>query len=463
MDPSKLDFASEEEFALDYIARHRGSVGTTTVPYTKGPVLKYGAGHESIFVGVHGHSKKGIIADSDIGTMALGYRHPKLLSFWQHNYPLLTEHADAPGRYWALRDVEAGWRMFPEISPAILAAHLIRITFPHDEPWLYQVFFNVSGGLAVKDAAHIARFLQPGNPAFIIFKNAFHGRVIPDLTFSNTTQRLNSPQGAVEVYEIPYPIDKHSHDLALEALSYIPNHVCALFVEGVQGEGGINVPHMGLLSDIIETIQDRFDNPLIISDEVQTGLGRTGKWFSYGHYKHMPDMVIVGKALGGSIPLSAVIAPACDVPAGMLGGTYAGGYPAAVAQAVVNLAIIEEEHLVENARDMGNYLYEAIERRLIDAELHSLMTTSKHEPEVIHKGLGLMQGVEFKAPTLKESEEWRNRAFAKMLDANLFTTAAGVRGIQHVIRIMPPLNVTRANIDLMVEKFMDAVITSAPK
>lgn len=463
MDHSKLDFASEEEFALDYIARHQALVGTTTIPYAKGPVLKYGAGHEGISVGVYGHDKPGIIADSDIGTMALGYRHPKLLSFWQHNYPLLTEHADAPGRYWALRDVEAGWRVFPEISPAILAEQLIRIAFPDDNPWHYQVFFNVSGGLAVKDAAHIARFLRPDKPAFIIFKNAFHGRVIPDLTFSNTTQRLHSPQGGVEVYEIPYPVDQRSHDMAIEALAYIPNHVCALFIEGVQGEGGINVPHTILLSSIIDAIQDRFDNPLLIFDEIQTGLGRTGKWFSYEHYTFVPDIVVVGKALGGSMPLSAVIAPSCDVPAGMLGGTYAGGYPAAVAQAVVNLAIIEEEHLVENAREMGDYLYESIERRLIDAQLHSFMTVSKNKPVVIHKGLNLMQGVEFKASTLKESKEWRNRAFTKMLDANLFTTAAGVRGLQHVIRIMPPLNVTRADIDLMVEKFMDAVITSAPK
>ena len=322
----------------------------------------------------------------------------------------------------------------------------------------------MSGGLAVKDAAHIARFLRPGKPAFIIFKNAFHGRVIPDLTFSNTAQRLHTPQGAVEVYAIPYPVDNNSYDAALKALAYIPGHVCALFVEGVQGEGGINVPRTDLMRLLVYAIQNRFDNPLLIFDEIQTGLGRTGKWFSYEHYPYCkPDMVIVGKALGGSLPLSAVIAPSCEVPAGMLGGTYAGGYPAAIAQAIVNLAIIEEEHLVENAREMGNYLYEAIERQIIEAELHSVMTASNNKPQVIHKGLGLMQGVEFKTSHLQASEEWRNRAFTNMLDANFFTTAAGVRGLQHVIRIMPPLNTTRVHIALMVEKFMRAVITSAPR
>ena len=468
---SKLNSLSDGEFALDYLKRHQNLVGKTTIPYTEGPVLKYGySGNVSMSMQIYGQSgynESGLIADSDIGTMALGYRHLKLLSFWRDHYPLFTEHVDAPGRYWAMRNVDAGWRMFPEISPAALAEQLIRIAFPSDNPQNHQVFFNVTGGLAIKDAAHLARFMRPKKPAFIIFKNAFHGRVIPDLTSSNTIQRLHSPQSSAEVYEIPYPVDQNSYDIALKALLHIPHHVCALFVEGVQGEGGINVPDKNMLRSVINRIRSYFDNPLVIFDEVQTGLGRTGRWFSYEHYGILPDMVVVGKALGGSLPLSAVIAPSRDdVPAGMLGGTYAGGYPAAVAQAMVNLAIIEEEHLIQNAREMGDYLYNSLKDQIANARLHPEYTTylppQKDKLVIIHNGLGLMQGVNFKACNPRASEEWRDRAFTQMLNMNLFTSVAGVRGANHVIRIMPALTVTHLDIDILVRKFMQAVITSAP-
>jgi ornithine--oxo-acid transaminase len=284
-----------------------------------------------------------------------------------------------------------------------------------------------SGAEAVETALKLARkwgYAVKGIPAhqaeIIVAGNNFHGRTITIVSFSSEPLYKEAfgpfTPGFVSV---PYG------DLGALARVITPN-TAAVLIEPIQGEAGVIVPPTGYLKAVADLCQK--NNTLLMADEIQTGLGRTGKLFASDHEGVRPDVMILGKALGGGVyPVSAVLA---DQPIlglftpGEHGSTF-GGNPLAAAAARAALRVIVEENLVEKAATLGEYFQERL------AEI-----PSPHVKEV--RGKGLLIGVELK------SEAGGARRFCEALQT---------KGIlckethEHVIRFAPPLVIERATID----------------
>lgn len=284
-----------------------------------------------------------------------------------------------------------------------------------------------SGAEAVETALKVARKwgyqikkVEPDRAEIIVCEGNFHGRTLAIVGFSSEAQyKEGFGPFSPGFVTIPYGDAK-----ALEA-AITPNTV-AFLVEPIQGEAGVIVPPPGYLKEV-RRICDQH-KVLFMADEIQTGLGRTGKLFACDHEGVRPDMMIIGKALsGGFYPVSAVLSSP-DIlglfQPGDHGSTF-GGNPLGAAVAVEALAVLTEEGLIENAHQLGEYFQERL------AEI-----PSPHVKEV--RGKGLLIGVELK------QEAGGARRFCEALQA---------RGIlckethQHVIRFAPPLVIRREDID----------------
>jgi ornithine--oxo-acid transaminase len=296
-----------------------------------------------------------------------------------------------------------------------------------------------SGAEAVETALKLARkwaYQVKGVPRhqaeIITFENNFHGRTISIISFSSEPKYRDDfgpfTPGFISV--------EYGDAKAVEHA--ITSNTAAISVEPIQGEAGVIVPPEGFLQDL-RRIADRH-NMLLIADEIQTGLGRTGKLFACEHEGVRPDMMVIGKALsGGFYPVSAVLA---DRPLmglfepGEHGSTF-GGNPLGSAVARASLAVLRDEHLAENAALMGEYFIEQL------AEI-----PSPHVKEV--RGKGLLIGVELKP------EAGGARRFCEGLK---------VRGIlakethQHVIRFAPPLIIDQKTVDWALPKIREVLLS----
>lgn len=295
-----------------------------------------------------------------------------------------------------------------------------------------------SGAEAVETAIKVARkwaYLTKGIPKnqaeIIVAEGNFHGRTISVISFSSTEQYKNDfgpfTPGFIMV---PYGDS--------EAIkNAITDNTAAIFLEPIQGENGIIIPPNGYLKQVSELCSQH--NILFMADEIQTGLGRTGKLFACQHENVRPDIMIIGKALsGGFYPVSATLA---DEPVmglikpGDHGSTF-GGNPLGAAVAVKALEVLEEENLIENSRKMGQYLMDHLEE-----------IPKKNILEV--RGKGLLIGVELK------NELGGARKYAEALQE---------RGIlvkethEHILRFAPPLVIDKATIDWMVPIVRDVLL-----
>ena len=284
-----------------------------------------------------------------------------------------------------------------------------------------------SGAEAVETALKLARkwaYRVKGVPRhqaeIITFENNFHGRTISIVTFS-TEPLYRDDFGPFTPGFVIVPYG----DLAAVKKAISPN-TAAIMVEPIQGEAGVIVPPEGFIRQLRQ-IADQ-NKVLLIADEIQTGLGRTGKLFACDHDGIRPDMMVIGKALaGGFYPVSAVLADKALMglfTPGEHGSTF-GGNPLGAALARTALRVIREEKLVENSALMGEYLIEQLSE-----------IPSPHIKEV--RGKGLLVGVELKP---------------EAGGARRFCEALMLRGIlakethQHVIRFAPPLIIDRQTID----------------
>ena len=280
-----------------------------------------------------------------------------------------------------------------------------------------QVFFCNSGAEANEAAIKIARKWGVKNRggAFQVITSlgSFHGRTLATVTaggqpkYSDPFKPL--PEGFVHV---PY------NDLeAIKAAT--TRQTVAVMLEPVMGEIGIIPAVPGYLEGVRRWCDEQ--NLLLILDEVQTGLGRTGRWFAHQHHGITPDVMTLAKGLGGGVPIGATLAaPRADVfEPGDHGSTF-GGNPLACAAALAVLDVIDREGLVGHAAEMGEHLHGALE------------TLGGKEV----RGLGLMQAVEFEKPAAKPFQQ-------ACLDAGLVVNAVD----DHIIRLVPPLIVTAADID----------------
>jgi len=323
---------------------------------------------------------------------------------------------------------------------------------------LQSFFFGNSGAEAVEAALKLAR-QATGKPNIIVFQGSFHGRTVGtmSLTTSNTIYRLGYQPLMAGVFVAPYPYayrfgwtPEQSAEFCLRELRHLlvtqtaPSETCAVLVEPVLGEGGYVPPPSGFLQGVQQICSEH--DLLFIVDEVQSGFGRTGRWFGYQHYGVEPDVMIMAKGLASGFPLSG-IATRPDlmekwIP-GSHGGTY-GGNAVSCAAAAATIRVIREEKLVENSARMGEYLLAGL--RLIQQRYEGIGDV---------RGLGLMVAAEFTTVQGKPDTDTAKAVRVKCLERGLMLLTCGPYG--NVVRWIPPLIVTQEQIDEALEIFEGAL------
>jgi 4-aminobutyrate aminotransferase len=326
-----------------------------------------------------------------------------------------------------------------------------------------KVFYTNSGTESVEAGLKLARWNRQ-RPITVGLIGAFHGRSMGALTMtaSKTTQRARFQAfaggghhiPAPNCFRCPYKLEYPSCDLycakILKELYFEttipPDDVAAFIAEPVMGEGGYVVPPPGW-HKAIKSICDEHEI-LFIDDEVQAGIGRTGKWFAIEHHGIVPDIVTVAKALGSGLPIGAIIARKdLDYPhAGAHSNTF-GGNLVAVAGALATLDVIEREKLIENARVQGEHL----QQRLRELQ-------KKHEEIGDVRGLGLMVATEFVASgsDLAPNPVLRERVVEESYKRGLLLLPCGKSSIRYI----PPLVIDREEVDEGVE-ILDEAIAAA--
>jgi len=328
-----------------------------------------------------------------------------------------------------------------------------------------RTHFANSGTEAVETALKLSMHAT-GREKFIAFFNSFHGRTLGSLslTSSKAAQRRGFKRQVLDVTHVPFPnVFRHpftgeqtdGETASLAVLDWIENRLfkttlppeeCAgIVVECVQGEGGY-VPAPRQFLQGLRRICDR-EGIMLIVDEVQSGMGRTGKMFACEHYDLKTDIVCIAKGIASGLPLGACVARAglMDWKPGAHASTF-GGNPVAIAAALKTIELLENG-LVQNSADVGEYLQEGL-RKLM----------RKHDCIGDVRGFGLMVGVEFveDKASRKPAPELRDRVEVAAFERGLILLGAGF----NTIRWSPPLIITRENVDVALEIFDEAISAS---
>lgn len=297
-----------------------------------------------------------------------------------------------------------------------------------------RVFFANSGAEANEGAIKLARiyFKKNGMPdkyGIITLKKSFHGRTLT--TVAATGQ---------EKYQKPYapliPGFKHVPLNDFEALkAAIGDETCAIMIEPVQGESGVNPAD----AEYVKAVRKLCDEKglLLIFDEIQTGIGRTGKLFGYQHYGVEPDIFTLAKALAGGIPIGALCAKehvAAAFEPGDHGSTF-GGNPLACAAGLAVMQTVLESNLAANAEETGNYLQDKLKKL---SEKYSIISEIR--------GLGLMIGIQL-------SEDKAQEIKTKLFEKGFLVGNVG----SNVIRLLPPLIITRDDADTFITAFEEVI------
>jgi len=291
-------------------------------------------------------------------------------------------------------------------------------------------FFCNSGAEAIEAALKLARIhTAKGKYKFITAFGSFHGRTFAAMTATAQPKKYAGfePMLPGFVY-VPF----NDVDALQKAFT---DDVAAVMIEPIQGEGGINLATQEYMA-AIRQLCDK-NHALMILDEVQTGIGRTGKWFAYQHYNVEPDIITMAKALGGGVAIGAMMAKP-DIAASLVPGTHAstfGGNCIACAAGIAVIEAIEEEKLLENAARIGLYAADKLNQ-----------LKNKHNIIDHVRGKGLMLGIQLKKP----GAEIVNNCLSAALRINCTQ--------ETVLRFMPPMNVTAEQIDDAI-KILDIVMT----
>ena len=310
-------------------------------------------------------------------------------------------------------------------------------------------FFTNSGAEAVENAVKIAR-TATGKPNIIVFSGSFHGRTAATmaLTTSKTGYRTGFGPLPSGIFVSPFPYafrlgmsEERASAYALEQLDYLlasqtaPKETAAILIESVLGEGGYVVPPVSFMKGLHE-IADK-NGIMLILDEVQSGFGRTGKWFAFEHYGIVPDIMTVAKGIASGLPLSGVFTSTDimkKVDVGSIGGTY-GGNAVACAAGVATIRAIKEEKMLENANERGLQL------------MVGLRKLQEEYPQIGDvRGKGLMIGAEFMTGNRPEKAKPMVKDIVHAAeDRNLLLLTCGT--YDNVVRWIPPLNVTSEQIN----------------
>jgi 4-aminobutyrate aminotransferase len=345
-----------------------------------------------------------------IAVVSTGHAHPKVVAAVEEQARRFL-HMSGTDFYYR-SEIELAERLEAKILPGTPA----------------KVFFTNSGAEAIEGAMKLARFTS-GRPSYIAFIGGFHGRTFGalSLTASKASQRRGFAPLLSSVFHAPYPAASRNvtTDDSLKRIEELfatvapPESVAAVFVEPIQGEGGYLVPPDDFLPRLRELTQKH--GILLVADEVQSGMGRTGKFLAIEHTGVEPDIVCLAKGIASGLPLGAFIARAEQMswPPGSHGSTF-GGNPVACAAGLATLDLLEEG-LMENAARVGAVLQEGLRE-----------IATGHQDVTDVRGRGLMVALELKTPELA------NRLVQSAFERGLLLLTAGNRAV----RISPPLVLT---------------------
>jgi len=425
---SKALLAAKEQFVANAIGIHLPAV----IQRAEGVLLTDVDGHT--FIDLSG----------GVGCLNVGHSHPKVVQAIIDQARLFT-HTD--------------FSVAPYESYIALCERLCQLA-PISRAKT-AILFN-SGTEAVENAVKIAR-AATGRSALIAFQGAFHGRTYMSLSLTSKVEPYKKNFGPFmpEVYRVPFPdpyrtadgdataaVMRHFDDLF--ATHVQADRVAAIVVEPILGEGGFVVPPMNFFREL-RARADRY-GILLIVDEVQTGIGRTGRMFAIEHFGIEPDLMTVAKSIAVGLPVSAVVG-ARDIinalPEGSLGGTYVGN-PVACAAALAVLQIMEDEHLVARAASLGERMRTRFRRWQAQSALVGDV-----------RGLGAMVAIELvrdrttKEPAVRETAEIIHRAMTRgvlLLKAGIFN---------NVIRILAPLVIPESQLDRALDVLEECVMEVA--
>lgn len=382
-----------------------------------------------------------------VAVLNVGHRHPRVVAAVQ-------EQVD---RFWhiCLSDF-----FYPQ---AVDLAERLQQLAPMDDTLVY---FGNTGTEAVEAAIKLAMY-NTGRSHFIGFLGAFHGRTLGSLSFtaSKSVQRAGYHTG-LRVHHVPYPNayrpilhQESGEDYGEAVIKYLtdhvfrttlaPDHVAAILVEPIQGEGGYIVPAPGFFQKLREICDEH--GILLILDEIQSGVGRTGKWWAIEHEGIEPDVLCFAKGVGSGMPIGGIVArrSLMNWPPGSHGSTF-GGNPIAAAAATATLDVIADEGLLAQATDTGDYIMDALCEMQV-----------RHPSIGEVRGRGLMIGIEF--VTDKQSKAravaLRNELIQRAFRSGLLLIPAGV----NAIRMTPALNIPRDLVDEGLRRFEDALTAAEAK
>lgn len=286
----------------------------------------------------------------------------------------------------------------------------------------YSLFLVNSGAEANENALKLASF-HTGRSRVLSMKKAFHGRTSLAVEVTDNPKIISPVNACGHVTYIPW------NDLGAARAELAKKDVAAFIIEGIQGVGGIQIPSVEFVQGLREACTET--GTVLIFDEIQSGYGRSGKFFAHQYYGVKPDLITVAKGIANGLPCGGlIISPMFTAVTGQLGTTF-GGNHLACAAALAVLDVIEQEHLVENAANLGQYLID---------ELRGIPG-----PKEV-RGRGLMIGMEFEQPI-------RDLRRSLLFDKHIFTGVSGT----NVIRLLPPLCLTKAQADRFLESYSTAL------
>ena len=349
-----------------------------------------------------------------IGVMNLGHCHPKVVAAIKEQAENLTHSC---------------FMLSPYESAVNLAQKLCQVT-PGDFP-KKAVFLNC-GAEAVENAVKIARYYTK-RPAIIVFENGYHGRTLLTMTMTSKVKpyKLGFGPFAPEIYRMPFSDvagPEKLHDFFIKNVN--PEAVAAVVAEPVQGEGGFIAPPPGYFQELVKICRD--NGILFVADEIQSGMGRTGKMFAIEHWGVEPDLITVAKSLAAGMPLAAVVGRAEIMDAVHtwgLGGTY-GGNPVACAAGLAVLEVFEEENMLAKSVDLGQKLKTRFETWQQQFDIAGEI-----------RGLGAMLGLELvKGENREPAADEAKQLTSYCLEKGLILLSCGCYG--NIIRVLAPFVIT---------------------
>lgn len=283
----------------------------------------------------------------------------------------------------------------------------------------YSLFMCNSGAEANENALKLASF-HTKKKKNICFTNSFHGRTSAAVAATDNKSIIAPVNETENFIFIPF-----NNTTALEE-AFSKHEISSVIIEGIQGVGGVQIPDAAFLQKI-RSLCDA-NQAIFICDEIQSGYGRTGKFFAHQHANVKADIITVAKGMGNGFPVGGVlIAPKFQAKHGLLGTTFGGNYLACAASIAV-LETIENENLMQNAAELGTYLFGQLkDDPLIEAIRYQ----------------GLMFGIELKIP----SAPFRNKLL------NEFKILTGNASCPNTLRILPALNITKTELDVFIDAF----------